>query len=355
MEKVVNRFEGSQPMKCRWSLLMLVLLQVQATAQEPSSGLTGPATSVWASGDGAGCSQSPCACDDSAVNRNGLLTGNHNFPNFIGFLSNPLESIDPRAMTAVCPLFLSAWTSGRAPVPDADSQVYGPLLTLALSDRFAIGLNQGGYAAIHLSRNERDRLFRLDPLGQFRDVEVGGSRTGFLNIGGFAQYTLIEDVPAQFLLTGGLRWEVPAGSYEVFQGHGPVHLAPYLTAGKEFGEFHVLATTGYQFPAGPGNDTTDLFYANFHFDRRLFGWLYPVVEFNCIYHTTSVSFGLPTRRGFFDLNNFESSGNLVTLSGGVNAVLIPEKLELGAVYTTSIATEHDFQVNGLLVKLELRY
>ena len=52
-------------------------------------------------------------------------------------------------------------------------------------------------------------------------------------------------------------------------------------------------TTGYQFPAGPGNDTSNLFYANVHFDRRLFGWLYPLVEFNCIYHTTSVNFGLP--------------------------------------------------------------
>ena len=46
--------------------------------------------------------------------------------------------------------------------------------------------------------------------------------------------------PDQFLVTGGLRYEVPAGSYEAFQGHGPVHLAPYLTAGKEFGLFHVL-------------------------------------------------------------------------------------------------------------------
>ena len=76
-------------------------------------------------------------------------------------------------------------------------------------------------------------------------MEAGGSRDGFLNLGGFAQYTLVQDVEDQFLLTGGLRWEAPCGSHEVFQGHGPAHLAPYLTAGKELGEFHVLATTGY--------------------------------------------------------------------------------------------------------------
>jgi hypothetical protein len=188
-----------------------------------------------------------------------------------------------------------------------------------------------------------------------RDIAGGGSRTGFLNVGGFAQYTLIEDVPGQFLLTGGVRLEAPCGSHEVFQGHGPAHMAPYLTAGKEFGEFHVLATTGYYFPIGPGSDNSQLFYADLHLDRRCFGWLYPLVELNCIYHTRSVSFGLVTRRGFVDFDTFEASGNIVILAAGANAVLVPERLEVGAVYTTSIATQRDFDVNGLLVKMVLRY
>jgi hypothetical protein len=234
-------------------------------------------------------------------------------------------------------------------------QAYGPAIAFALSDRFAFGLNQGGYAAMHLSRNERDRLFLLDPLGQFRDVEAGGSRTGFLNLGGFAPYTLIQDAADQFLLTVGLRWEAPAGSHEVFQGYGPMHLAPYLTVGKEFGEFHMLATTGYLFPAGPGNDTTNAFYANIHLDRRVLGWLYPVVEFNSTYQTTSVDLGRITRRGFVGFGDFETVGNIVTLAAGANAVLVPERLEIGAVYTTVIAAQHDFDVNGLLVKMTLRY
>jgi len=162
-------------------------------------------------------------------------------------------------------------------------------------------------------------------------------------------------VENQFLLTAGLRWEAPCGSHEVFQGHGPAHLAPYATVGKEFGHFHVLATTGYQFPAGPGDDTSEVFYANVHLDRQVFGWLYPLIEFNCIYHTTSVDFGLPTRRGLIDFDSFEASGNIVTMAVGANAVLVRERLEAGAVYVTSIATQRDFNVNGLLVKLMLRY
>jgi hypothetical protein len=62
-----------------------------------------------------------------------------------------------------------------------------------------------------------------------------------------------------------------------------------------------------------------------------------------------------TRRGFIDLGNFESEGNLVSLAAAANAVLIPGRLELGAVSSTVIALQHDFEVNGLLVKMMLRY
>jgi hypothetical protein len=271
-------------------------------------------------------------------------------------MSVPLQNIDPRAMTEIYPIFLSTWISNAAPVPDGNGQVGAPGLTLALSERLAVGLNQGGYAVLHADRNDLARLALLDPQGRFRDVEAGGERKGWLNLGGFVQYTLIEDVANQFLLTGGVRWVAPCGSHEVFQGLGPALMAPYVTAGKEFGEFHVLATAAYQFPfAGSGHAETELFYANVHFDRRCFGWLYPLVEFNWTNHTTDVSFGLPTREGLIDLGNFEHTGNLLTMAVGANAVLVKERLEIGGVYTTVLAHQHNFDANGLLVRMMLRY
>jgi hypothetical protein len=293
--------------------------------------------------------------DGPGIGSEDRLAGNRNFPNFIGFIGNPLQNIDPRAVTEIYPIFASAWTSEAGPVPHANAQLYGAGLTVALGERFAAGLNQGGYADVDLSRRDRDRLTRLDPLGLFRDAETGGTRVGWLNLGGFFQYTLIQDVPDQFLLTAGLRWEAPSGSKEIFQGFGPAHLAPYLSGGVELGHFHVLAVTGYEFPAGPGNDTTNAFYANVHIDRQTLCWLYPLVEINCTYHTRSVSFDRPARRGFFDLDNFESSGNIVTLAAGANAVIIKERLEFGAVYSTPLATQRDFNFNGLLVRMTFRY
>jgi hypothetical protein len=284
----------------------------------------------------------------------GHLNGNHDFDRFIGFLSNPLQSIDPRAVTEIWPLFGSSWAYGNAAhLPDANMQVYGAGLNLALSDRLAVGLNQGGYAALHVSR---DRQGLLASMGlPVPDRQVGGTRDGWLNLGGFVQYTLIANVERQFILTAGVRWEAPAGATQMFQGGAnPAYLAPYITMGKEFGCWHVLATGGYEFPAGSGQATTDTAYLNLHIDRQI-GRLYPLVEFNGSYHNSTVDLGLPARHGLVDLGTFSSSGNMVATAVGANAVLIPGKLEFGAVYTRQVMAQDRFQFNGVLVKMVYRY
>jgi hypothetical protein len=341
------------------SLLAVVLLAPATFAQEFSPGTSDPLVPSPApqeAVDGVRDATFPQAFTGSGQHSSGggLLDGNRDFPNFIGFLSNPLENIDPRAVTEVWPIFGSSWVSTLPSLPSGDLQVYGAGLYLALSDRLSVGLNQGGYAVANFSRNQPGRF--LDHAGLLENrKQFGGERQGFLNLGGFAQYTVIADVPDQFLLTAGLRWEAPSGSSEVFQGDGPPYLAPYLTLGKEFGCFHVLATAGYEFPLGSSDVTTHFFYTNLHLDRRTFGWLYPLVEVNAIYHTSNVSLDLPEQVGFIDLDDFEASGNLVTLSVGANAVLVPNKLEVGAVYTTTLASQHNFTVNGLLAKIVYRY
>jgi hypothetical protein len=103
---------------------------------------------------------------------------------------------------------------------------------------------------------------------------------------------------------------------------------PYLTAGKEFGYFHVLTDLGFDFPTGSGDSS--FFYGSVHFDWQFFGWLYPVLEFNWIYHTAHVDADLVTRRGFINFGNFESTGNLVS-------------------------AQHNFGFDGLLLKMVVRY
>ena len=53
--------------------------------------------------------------------------------------------------------------------------------------------------------------------------------------------------------------------------------------------------------------------------------------------------------------NFQSYLAGIPGLGGANAVLVPEKLEFGAVYLTSLAVQRDFAVNGLMVKIVYRF
>ncbi len=340
-------------MKMRSCFLILLFLGSRVSAQAVlPPGLTGPAPPVHA----------PVVSSESVAVWNGAQTSgareamasNRNFPNFIGFMSNPLQNIDPRSLTQVVPIFGSAWVGTGRALPDLDGQIYGPASSFAITDRFSVGLNQGGLAFVHIERNDA-RFPLINRVLRNRGAEFGGTRQGFLNLGGFAQYTFIEDVENQFLATAGVRVTVPCGSYELFQGTGPALLSPYLTVGKEIGNFHMLATGGYQFPARSGYPGTDLFYLNAHLDRQCFGWVYPLVEVNWSYHTSSVDVALPTRRGIIDFGNFESNGNVVTVGAGVNLVLIRDRLELGAVYTRAVSTKGNIDIDGLIVKMVIRY
>jgi hypothetical protein len=324
-------------MKWHYMVAALLLLGRSAAAQGPPQETPAPAAAApfpAQSTSMAPDDSAPSAfCEPGADGRtSGLLEGNRNFPNFIGYMSNPLFAIDPRALTVMYPIFESTWVKSFPALPSGNLQLYGAGLNVALGERLCMGLNQGGYAVSH-----------------FRDKD----REGWLNLGGFVQYTLIEDVQDQFLLTAGLHWEAPTGEADVFQGHGPSKLAPYVTVGKEYGDYHILATTGYLFPTG-SEPLSNLFYGTVHFDRR-FGWFYPLVEFNWAYHTSSVDLNVPIIPEFFSFGNFEGSGNIVSLAAGFNAVLQPNRLEFGAVYLTSIAAQNDFGFNGLLVKMVLHY
>lgn len=341
-------------MECCRGFISCLLLASASIAQTPAT--SNMATAAPAS-VAAVTVMEPCASTVELNRKTGLrarLEGNHDFDNFIGFMSNPLQNIDPRAMTALWPMFGSTWFSTVPALPEGDAQIYGPGLYVALSDRFMFGLNQGGYSVLHLERGRLGAF--LDRFGLLRDrSQFNGDRAGWLNFGGFLQYTVIADVPNQFLMTGGLRWEAPSGSKSVFQGSPPVKLAPYVTIGKEFGCNHLLATTGFEFPVDSGQpDNSTFFYTNVHLDRKI-GWLYPLVEFNWTYHTRSVEVDLPTRRGFFDFGNFSSTGNVVTMAVGANAVLRQNKLEIGAVYSTPLYTTRNFDFDGLLVKMLIRF
>ena len=139
----------------KWSLLTFAILAGPAMAQGRLSEATPEATFLSAP---VGPSDSPATlsfADPGPAESSDALRSNRNFPNFIGFISNPLQSIDPRSLTQVVPLFGATSVSTTPALPKADFQVVGPAISVALTDRFSVGLNQGGYAFAQFDRNDR--------------------------------------------------------------------------------------------------------------------------------------------------------------------------------------------------------
>jgi hypothetical protein len=262
-----------------------------------------------------------------------FLESDRGFPGFIGWVSNVIYNIDPRSLSQIMPVYLGAWTDRFKVLPAGNFQVIGPAVSLALTERLSIGLNRGGWAV----------------------EDLGRQREGWLDIGSYAQYTLIRDVPDQFLFTAGVQWGTPSGARQIFQGQPPDIMATYGTLGKEFGNFHVLLTGGYQFPLGSASRETRLFYGDLHLDVRLFGWLYPLVEFNGTYHSTTVDLSRSPLRNFIDIGSFNAQGNILVVAPGVNAVLIRDRLEFGGSYGTPIASQHNFNFNAFIVKMIVRF
>jgi hypothetical protein len=97
------------------------------------------------------------------------------------------------------------------------------------------------------------------------------------------------------------------------------------------------------------------FYGTVHLDRSLFGWLYALVEFNWGLVTSNIDPTRPTRRGFIDFATVNATGDILTVAPGFNGLLVQDRLEVGVVYQTPIASEHHLHYNEVLMKMIIRF
>jgi hypothetical protein len=269
----------------------------------------------------------------------GCLESDRAFPGFIGPISNPILTKDPRSLTEARLLFINNQIDPGNPLGAGDFQVAAMELRFALTERLTLVADKDGYAWIHAANAPEQH--------------------GWLNINLGLKYTLVRDVENQFLVAVGGTWEPQTGEGRVFQNIGTGIFTVFGVVGKEFGQCnHVLFNAGYQFPADP-NQNSSFFYSQLHLDRQMLGWLYPLVELNWFHYTDSGDHGLPPSLGELDgLINLGTSGvsgnDLVTLAFGLKAQLSPHA-DAGFAYEVPISNRHDFLNNRLLVELILRY
>lgn len=262
----------------------------------------------------------------------------HCFDTFIGPISNPILSKDPRSNTYLRPMFINNNIPSDHALGGGSAQVYALQANIAINERLSIIA-------------DKDGLARVDTAGGFHE-------TGWLNLAAGLKYTFLRDVENQTLAAAGFMIEIPTGGENLFQYPGGSLFTTFLTAGQRIGEtVHLLNTFGFQFPTNTAYNSSFL-YNSFHIDKAIGGWFYPLAELNVFYYTGGGD-RLPNVVGEGDgLLNFGTVGvtgnTLVTVAFGAKAKLSCN-LELGAAYEFPITDRKDLIENRLVTELIIRY
>jgi hypothetical protein len=243
-------------------------------------------------------------------------------------VANPLFFEDPHIRTEIRPIFAYHRIgddlldgAGLVGVSEGDARYYALQLRWAVTDRLAIIATKDGY---------------LDT--DFENVP-SLSDDGWADIAAGVKYALIRSDEHQFILTPGLKFEIPTGSLDVFQGNGDGEWNVFLSSAKGWGDFRLLASAGARIPNDFSEETASAHYslqADYHTCR----WFIPFVTASGM---TVLSEGeqLPLDVEGFDLINFGSSDaqGFTQVVGGVGfRSRLHKNVDLGFAYENSLTS-----------------
>src|SRR5262245_13442662 len=158
-------------MKSNFPLLSLLLFSSLAPATEPLKiSLDAAPPKLASPPPDVGTSGPLCESFPSDHCRR-LFESDRAFDSFIGPISNPVLSKDPRALTEARLLFVNNWIPDEHPFQGGDLQAYGLQVRVALTERLSFIADKDGYACINPGN--------------------GPSQDGWLNIAAGLKYALV--------------------------------------------------------------------------------------------------------------------------------------------------------------------
>jgi hypothetical protein len=207
-----------------------------------------------------------------------------------------------------------------------------------LNDNFAIPGNVQVYA-LQFRWQLTDRLALIATKDGFVDInpDAGASVDGWADIGAGLKYALIKNEEHKFILTPGVKFEVPTGDDEVFQGNGDGEFDLFASAAKGLGDVQVMGSLGLRLPIDADEETSQLHYS-LQVAYPLCQWFKPFVVLNG-YTVLSDADGPALGSEGYDLINFGTSNasgeTQIVLGAGFRAALC-ECLDLGAAYEQGV-------------------
>lgn len=136
---------------------------------------------------------------------------------------------------------------------------------IAITDRLAFIATKDGYAHVDAA-----------------NTAVFNNSGGALNITAGFKYALIDRREDDFILSPSVRFEIPVGQDQVFQGYGDGVIIPAISTAYGIGDVHAIADLGAQVPFDMDKQSTSIFY-NLHLEYALLRYLTPLIEISGIH------------------------------------------------------------------------
>ena len=231
---------------------------------------------------------------------------------------NPVNFEDPRAISEARLLFVQHNIDDKFVTNGGDVQIYALQLRFALTDKLSFIATKDGYIDFNPKANvPKDE--------GFADLEAG------------LKYTLLEDTSKGYIVSAQLRYLIPSGDEEVFQGQtdgsihpsfsGAIALCPNTT---------LTAGTGMRIPVH--SDDSSFWDVDMQLDYRIDVTdsiaIYPLVGASLVKVMTSGNrLGIADEgQDFFNFGANQAAGsNILTGAAGLRARLA-QNFDLGASY-----------------------
>ncbi|HYE31553.1 MAG TPA: hypothetical protein VEH27_09000 [Methylomirabilota bacterium] len=249
-------------------------------------------------------------------------------------VANPLFFEDPHINSEVRPLFVHHNIDNGFITGGGEARVYAMQLRYALTERLALIATKDGF------------------------IEFSGNGLGddWADLAAGLKYALIDDRENQFVLTPGLKIELPTGNSRVFQGNGQGEWDFFVSSAKGIGNFHVTGSVGARVPNDFSEETSSAHYS-LQLDYFAHRYFIPFVVANG-FTVLSEADGPALDVEGYDIINFGSSaaGGFTQVTAGVGfRSRVHENVDLGFAYEKAVTTPKGLFDNRFTVDLVWRF
>ncbi len=214
----------------------------------------------------------------------GFLTGLPGYDDFVMPVGNFIYFEDPFITTDLRLAYVYHDIPDDSVLRGGQIHVIAAQIRIALSERLALIATKDGYTWI--------------------DTHITSEGEGWNDFTLGLKYAFHSNPEEQFLISGGIRWELANGSSAALQG-GSQELSPFIAMAKGWDRCHFLGTLSGRIPTNRHSGNYSLIW-NLHLDYALTETFRPLIEVHGI-HWLSNGNRLPFSTDYLDVGSIGAS------------------------------------------------